>query len=168
MNWYGSFKLKNKRVLVVGIGKSGLAVAGFLAGKGASVTITDKKARQDLGQAVNSLPKEVTVAAGAYPEVTPDSFDMVVTSPGVPLTEQPLRQALERKVPLLSELELAYRFARSPIVAITGTNGKTTTTTLTGEILRPRAGGYWSGAILGCRWWRRLKNMHGKTSLLPK
>ncbi|ADG83007.1 UDP-N-acetylmuramoyl-L-alanine--D-glutamate ligase [Thermincola potens] len=131
-----ALNLKNKRVLVVGIGKSGLAVAGFLAGKGASVTITDKKARQDLGQAVNSLPKEVTVAAGAYPEVTPDSFDMVVTSPGVPLTEQPLRQALERKVPLLSELELAYRFARSPIVAITGTNGKTTTTTLTGEIFK--------------------------------
>lgn len=131
-----ALNLKNKRVLVVGIGKSGLAVAGFLAGKGASVTITDKKARQDLGQAVNSLPKEVTVAAGAYPEVTPDSFDMVVTSPGVPLTEQPLRQALERKVPLLSELELAYRFARSPVVAITGTNGKTTTTTLTGEIFK--------------------------------
>ncbi|KNZ70473.1 UDP-N-acetylmuramoylalanine--D-glutamate ligase [Thermincola ferriacetica] len=131
-----ALNLKNKRVLVVGIGKSGLAVAGFLAGKGASVTITDKKARQDLGQAVNSLPKKVTVAAGAYPEVTPDSFDMVVTSPGVPLTEQPLRQALERKVPLLSELELAYRFARSPVVAITGTNGKTTTTTLTGEIFK--------------------------------
>ncbi len=129
-------EVSSKKILVVGIARSGLAVARFLAGKGAAVTITDKKDTQALAPVLVDLPANIKVAVGGYPKVDQENFDLLVTSPGVPLTEGPLREAKENGVPIIGELELAYQYSQSPIVAITGTNGKTTTTTLTGEIFK--------------------------------
>lgn len=130
-------ELKGKRILVVGAGKSGLAVSRFLAGKGALAVLTDAKEPFYPGGELAKLEEEgVVLALGGYPGVERDEFDMVVMSPGVPLTEEPARAARSKGIALIGELELAYSFSRAPIVAITGTNGKTTTTTLIGEIFK--------------------------------
>ena len=125
--------LRGKKVLVVGAGKSGVAAARFLREKGAAVTLADVKPTAELEGTVAG----VRVFFGGYPEAA--EFDLLVVSPGVPLTVAPVVQARRAGIEVIGELELAYRFARAPIVAITGTNGKTTTTALTGEIFR-RAG----------------------------
>jgi UDP-N-acetylmuramoylalanine--D-glutamate ligase len=130
-------ELKNKRVLVVGAGKSGLAVSSFLTGKGARVVLTDSSTPVYPDGELERLAAEgVSLSLGKYPEVKSGSFDLVVMSPGVPLTVEPARLALEHGIELTGELELAYRFSRAPLVAVTGTNGKTTTTTLLGEIFK--------------------------------
>jgi len=129
-------ELKDKRVLVVGAGKSGVAVARFLIGKGSRVTLTDAREAGKFGGLLDELGREgVSLALGGYPPVK-DNFDLMVLSPGVPLSIPPVLEAVEAGVSVTGELELAWRFARSPIVAITGTNGKTTTTTLVGEIFK--------------------------------
>ncbi len=130
------FDVQDKRVLVVGIARSGVAVAKFLAGRGTRVVLTDMKTREELADTIKEVPDSVEIMAGVYPEYKSGDFDFLVVSPGVPLTIPPIRRASALGVPVFSELELAYRFARSPIVAITGTNGKTTTTTLIGEIFK--------------------------------
>lgn len=129
--------IKDKKVLVVGIARSGIAVAKFLVEKGCRVVLTDKKSLAELADTLQEIPAgSVEIIAGQYPEVAPGSYDVLVVSPGVPLTIPPIQQASELGLPVLSELELAYLYARSPIIAITGTNGKTTTTTLIGEIFK--------------------------------
>lgn len=130
-------ELKGKKVLVVGAGKSGLAVSRFLAGKGAATVLTDANYPTYPGGELEQLAAEgVELFLGGYPMVIPEGFELVVMSPGVPLTVEPALAALESGVPVTGELELAYHFTRGPIVAITGTNGKTTTTTLIGEIFK--------------------------------
>lgn len=130
-------ELKGKRILVTGAGKSGLAVARFLTGKGACAVLTDAKVPVYPGGELAQLEEEgVVLALDGYPEVGREAFDMVVMSPGVPLTEKPAVAARANGITLIGELELAYSFAGAPIVAITGTNGKTTTTTLLGEICK--------------------------------
>lgn len=129
-------ELKNKQVLVIGAGKSGLAVAGFLTAKGAHVTLADS-APVSPGEELKRLAaRGVNLSLGGYPEVKRGNFDLVVMSPGIPLTVEPARSALEHGIELTGEIELAYRFSRAPLVAITGTNGKTTTTALLGEIFK--------------------------------
>lgn len=128
--------LKGKRVLVVGAGKSGVAVSRFLAGKGSRTVLTDTREKDKFNGQLNQLAAAgVELALGGYPRVK-GHFDLLVTSPGVPLNIAPVREAREAGIPVIGELELAFRFARAPMVAITGTNGKTTTTTLVGEIFR--------------------------------
>jgi len=130
-----------KKVLVVGAGKSGLAVSSFLARRGARVTLADEKNVElpaDTAASFKSL--NVELCFGGYPEVSLGSFELVVLSPGVPLNSPLAKAARRAGIPLTGELELAFRFLASPLVAITGTNGKTTTTALTGEIFR--ASGY--------------------------
>ncbi|MDD4237407.1 MAG: UDP-N-acetylmuramoyl-L-alanine--D-glutamate ligase [Desulfotomaculaceae bacterium] len=130
-------ELKDKRVLVVGAGKSGLAVARFLTGKGAAVVLADASTPTYPGGELDRLVSAgVKLSLGGYPEVKRGSFDLVVMSPGIPLTIEPVRLALKYGIELTGELELAYRFSNAPLVAITGTNGKTTTTTLLGEIFK--------------------------------
>jgi UDP-N-acetylmuramoylalanine--D-glutamate ligase len=128
--------LRGKKVLVVGAGKSGLAVARFLLGKQAEVTLTDSKGVEMKGELAELAAKGAILRLGEYPGVWPELYDFLVVSPGVPLTEAPIREAYQKGIPVLGELELAWRFTRTPVVAVTGTNGKTTTTTLLGEILR--------------------------------
>jgi len=130
-------ELKGKRVLVVGAGKSGLAVSRFLVKKGACAVLTDAgNPALPEGELDKLAAEGVKLALGGYPEVNQGSFDLVVMSPGVPLTIEPVRDALNIGIPVTGELELASRFTRAPIVAVTGTNGKTTTTTLIGTIFK--------------------------------
>lgn len=130
-------ELKGKKVLVVGAGKSGLAVSRFLAVKGAAIVLADAGQPNYPGGELEELTSlGVEIFLGGYPEVNKKSFDLVVMSPGVPLTVEPARNAVNNGIPLTGELELAYCYTSAPIVAITGTNGKTTTTTLIGEVFK--------------------------------
>lgn len=129
--------LKGAKVAVIGIGKTGLATARFLAGRGARIVITDAKPLSDWGEALTALehlPTEMNVAPYG-PELL-GGADWVIPSPGIYPVNPILTVALRCGIPVLSELELASRFLKTPTIAITGTNGKTTVTSLTGEILR--------------------------------
>src|SRR6266550_9014658 len=133
--------LNNKRVLVVGLGKSGVASALFLQARGARVTVSDAKPQDQLGQEIPVLLDHgIAVETGGHGERTFRGQDLIVVSPGVPADSPPLVQARALGEPVIGEIELAAQFLPKSIVAITGSNGKTTTTTLTGEVMA--AGGY--------------------------
>jgi UDP-N-acetylmuramoylalanine--D-glutamate ligase len=134
---YCLLKLSGEKVLVIGAGKSGVAASRFLAHKGAKVELTDIKDRSEFDSDLDTLLAEgIKLSFGSYPCVEPEKYTLVMPSPGVPLTAPPVRRARELQIPVIGELELAYRFAHAPIVAITGTNGKTTTTALAGQIFK--------------------------------
>src|SRR5713226_5568752 len=134
-------ELKDKRVLVVGLGKSGVASALFLKAQGARVTVSDTKTGDELHNEIPVLLDHgITVETGGHGERTFRGQDLIVVSPGVPVDAPPLLQARSAGGEVIGEVELAAQFLPGPIVAITGSNGKTTTTTLTGEILT--AGGF--------------------------
>ena len=132
-------ELKNKRVLVVGLGRSGLAAALFLRRHGAQVTVSDVRSAQALEKEIPMLLEEgIAVEAGGHGLLTFRRQDLLVLSPGVPLDTPEIRQvrAFGHTGPMiLGEVELASRFLRGRTLAITGSNGKTTTTTLCGAIL---------------------------------
>lgn len=127
--------LKNQRVLVVGLGKSGIAAAQFLQSQGARVTVSDAKAEAQLRNEIPALlDKGIAVETGGHGERTFRDQDLIVISPGIPCDVPQLAQARALGVPVIGEVEMASRFLAGHIVAITGSNGKTTTTTLCGEI----------------------------------
>jgi UDP-N-acetylmuramoylalanine--D-glutamate ligase len=129
--------LKGKKVLVVGLGKSGLAAALFLRHKGAMVTVSDVRSAEALAKDIPALLEEgIMVEAGGHGLLTFRRQDLIVVSPGVPLDKPELVQAKNFGLPVIGELELAARFLQGHIAAITGSNGKTTTTALLGEILK--------------------------------
>jgi UDP-N-acetylmuramoylalanine--D-glutamate ligase len=129
-------ELKDKRVLVVGLGKSGVASALFLKARGARVTVSDTKSGDELRNEIPALLDHgIAVETGGHGERTFRGQDLIVVSPGVPIDAPLLAQARNLGEPVIGEIELAAQFLPGPIVAITGSNGKTTTTTLTGEIL---------------------------------
>jgi UDP-N-acetylmuramoylalanine--D-glutamate ligase len=129
-------ELNNKRVLVVGLGKSGVASALFLKAHGARVTVSDTKSGDELRNEIPVLLDHgITVETGGHGERTFRGQDLIVVSPGVPVDAPPLVQARAMGEAVIGEIELAARFLPGRIVAITGSNGKTTTTALTGEIL---------------------------------
>jgi UDP-N-acetylmuramoylalanine--D-glutamate ligase len=131
----------NKRVLVVGLGKSGVASALFLKERGARVTVSDAKSEDQLREEIPVLLDHgIAVETGGHGERTFRGQDLIVVSPGVPVDAPPLVQARTLGEPVIGEIELAAQFLSGRIVAITGSNGKTTTTALTGEIIA--AGGY--------------------------
>lgn len=128
--------LNGKRVLVVGLGKSGVASALFLKQHGARVTVSDTKSGDELRNEIPVLLDHgITVETGGHGERTFRGQDLIVVSPGVPVDAPPLVQARSLGESVIGEIELAAQFLHGPIVAITGSNGKTTTTSLTGEIL---------------------------------
>ncbi len=128
--------VKGKRVLVVGLGKSGVASALFLASRGARVTVSDAKSEDQLRTEIPALlDRGITVETGKHGERTFRDQDLIVVSPGVPGNVDPLQHARRLGIPVIGEIELTARFLQGNIVAITGSNGKTTTTTLTGEII---------------------------------
>jgi UDP-N-acetylmuramoylalanine--D-glutamate ligase len=132
--------LNNKRVLVVGLGKSGVASALFARDRGAQVTVSDTKTPDELREEIPLLLDHgIAVETGGHGERTFRGQDLIVVSPGVPYDASPLVQARALGETVIGEVELAARFIPGPIVAITGSNGKTTTTTLAGEIIK--AGG---------------------------
>ncbi|MBV8673371.1 MAG: UDP-N-acetylmuramoyl-L-alanine--D-glutamate ligase, partial [Acidobacteriaceae bacterium] len=129
-------ELKGKKVLVVGLGKSGLAAALFLRRKGAQVTVSDVRSAAALGKDIPALLDQgIMVEAGGHGLLTFRRQDLIVVSPGVPLDTPELVQVRNFGLPVIGELELAARFLSGRTLAITGSNGKTTTTTLCGEIL---------------------------------
>ena len=129
-------ELSNKRALVVGLGKSGVASALFLKAHGAKVTVSDTKSGDELRNEIPVLLDHgITVETGGHGDRTFRGQDLIVVSPGVPVDAPPLVQARALGESVIGEIELAAQFLPGPIVAITGSNGKTTTTTLTGEIM---------------------------------
>jgi len=128
---------KDKRVLVVGLARSGLAAAKTLSGLGAKVIANDIKNEEELKDVVEELnPMGVEWALGISPMDYLDRVDLIVLSPGIPIDAPFVRSAQKMGIEVIGEVELAYRLCRAPIVAITGTNGKTTTTALVGEIFK--------------------------------
>ena len=129
--------IKDRRVLIVGMGKSGVAAAQAMLKLGANVTIQDSKEREKTdAQLLNFLEgKNVKCYFHQLPEHVAD-FDMIILSPGVNPELEFIREAEADGAEIVGELEIAYRVARGTFVAITGTNGKTTTTTLVGEIFK--------------------------------
>jgi UDP-N-acetylmuramoylalanine--D-glutamate ligase len=130
-------ELINKKILVVGLARTGVAVARFLAEQGADVTVTDMKDHDALApflEELRDLP--INFQLGVHDKHSFLMADLIVVSPGVPMDIKPLLLARSQKRTIISEIELASAFITAPMIAITGTNGKTTTTTLTGEIFR--------------------------------
>src|SRR5215813_6838923 len=131
-----SVDLLEKRVLVVGLGKSGVASALFLKSRGAHVTVSDSKPSDQLQEEIPLLLDQgIAVETGGHGERTFRGQDLIVVSPGVPVDAPPLVQARTLGEKVIGEIELAAQFFPGRIVAITGSNGKTTTTTLAGEIV---------------------------------
>jgi UDP-N-acetylmuramoylalanine--D-glutamate ligase len=129
-------ELKGKKVLVVGLGKSGLAAALFLRRRGAHVTVSDVRSAEALAKEIPALIEEgIMVETGGHGLLTFRRQDLIVVSPGVPLDTPELAQVKSFGLPVIGELELAARFLKGKTLAVTGSNGKTTTTTLLGEIL---------------------------------
>ena len=129
-------ELKGKKVLVVGLGKSGLAAALFLRHRGAQVTVSDVRSAEALAKDIPALLEEgIMVETGGHGLLTFRRQDLIVVSPGVPLNTPELVQVRNFGLPVIGELELAGRFLKGKTLAVTGSNGKTTTTTLLGKIL---------------------------------
>jgi UDP-N-acetylmuramoylalanine--D-glutamate ligase len=130
-------ELKNKRVLVVGLGKSGIAAAMFLRRQGARVTVSDARSAVALAKEIPVLLEAgIMVESGGHGLLTFRRQDLIVISPGVPLDTPEVKQVIGYGMPVIGELEFASRFLKGRVIAITGSNGKTTTTTLIGKILK--------------------------------
>ena len=127
---------KGRRVLVCGMAKSGIAAAKLLRKQGALVTVQDSKDRTQLKEADALEQAGISLYTGKNPDDIILKQDLVVLSPGVPVDLPFVKMAKERGIPVIGEVELAYTLTPCPVIAITGTNGKTTTTALTGEILQ--------------------------------
>ena len=131
-----SEQFKNKRVVIIGLARSGVASANLLFDLGACVSITDSKDSEATRAAVSKLKsKEIKVELGSHSREFIQDNDLVVISPGVPNNAECLIWAQERKIPVISEIELASTLCPATIIAVTGSNGKTTVTTLIGKII---------------------------------
>src|SRR5436305_4651746 len=131
-------ELDGKKVLVIGAGRSGVAASRFMAARGALVVLNDRKEFIDWSNDALALKGEgvVKLLAGDVPSWLLDQMELVVVSPGVPTKSIPVRYAERAGAEVIGEVELAWRFLKGRVVGITGSNGKTTTTTLIGELLK--------------------------------
>lgn len=128
---------QHKKVLVLGLAKSGVAAAELLHELGAFVTVNDSKPFEENPQAQSLLQKGITVICGRHPEdLLDEGFEVIVKNPGIPYSNPIIQDALNRQLPVITEVELAYLISEAPFIGITGTNGKTTTTTLVYEMLK--------------------------------
>ena len=140
-------ELKNKILCVIGLGKTGIAVANFLSREGARVTVTDSKPREQLLEPLKQLRADVkTRFENSEP---PSDAELVVLSPGVDIHSSFLENANQTGIEIISEIELANRFNTVPIIAITGTNGKSTCTSLIAEIISQSGKTVHAGGNLG-------------------
>jgi len=136
--------------LVVGLGRTGIAAARFLKKAQASVVATDTADENELGNQIQMLKElEIKTELGSHQTDTFEHADLIIISPGVSNTIDPIVKAQKRGVPVISEVELASRFIREPIVAVTGTNGKTTTTELIGAMLKRSGRNVFVGGNIG-------------------
>lgn len=131
-------ELVHKKVLVVGLGRSGLSAARWLSREGAEVTICDIKTEAEIDRELvkESLKLKIKMETGAHREETFLDSDMIILSPGVPLDIGPLKAAREAGIRVMGEMQLAVQLVSVPLVAVTGTNGKSTATTLIGSMLQ--------------------------------
>ncbi|MGE8079302.1 UDP-N-acetylmuramoyl-L-alanine--D-glutamate ligase [Peribacillus loiseleuriae] len=126
-----------KKILVLGLAKSGVIAASLLHKLGAFVTVNDMKPLSENPEAQGLLEQGIKVVCGSHPiELLDEGFELIVKNPGIPYRNPLVKGAIERGIPVITEVELAYQVSEAPFVAITGTNGKTTTTTLIFEILK--------------------------------
>ena len=143
-------ELENKKILIVGLGISGLAVAEFLIKQGASVKITDSASEDQLTDYLPRIAKmNVSLEIGRHSAESFENADIIVLSPGVPHRIKPIVKARKKGIPVIGEVELASMFIKEPVVAITGTNGKTTTTTLVGKMLEESGRKVFVGGNIG-------------------
>ncbi|OTN88058.1 UDP-N-acetylmuramoylalanine-D-glutamate ligase [Enterococcus sp. 7E2_DIV0204] len=127
---------ENKKVLVLGLAKSGVSAAKLLHELGAFVTVNDFKQFDQNPEAQDLLTLGIRVVTGGHPiELLDEDFSLIVKNPGIPYTNPLVEKAISLNLPVLTEVELAYQIAECPIIGITGTNGKTTTTTMIGLLL---------------------------------
>lgn len=142
--------LKGAEVTIVGAARSGVAAARLLQAAGARVTVADRKTRDELASVLSTLEGEpVAVTVGPEYETALERPDLIVISPGVPYRLEALERARRRGVTVIGELELASRFLKAPILAVTGTNGKSTTVTLIGKFLQESGKRAFVGGNLG-------------------
>lgn len=126
----------HKKVLVLGLAKSGVSAASLLHRLGAFVTVNDKKPLSENPEAQSLLEQGITVICGEHPiELMDEGFEIIVKNPGIPYHNPMIERAIEKDIPIITEVELAYQVSQAPFIGITGTNGKTTTTTLVFEML---------------------------------
>lgn len=143
-------ELTGKIVLVIGLGKTGLAVTRFLLNQGAKVMVTDLKPREEINRVLELLGDQAAaVAVSEYHEKSLAHVDLIIPSPGVAPVDRILLAAINAGVPIISEIELAAGYLLKPMVAITGTNGKTTTASLLGQILRESGRSVFVGGNIG-------------------
>ena len=129
-------QFENKKVLVLGLAKSGESAARLLDKLGAIVTVNDGKPFEENPAAQSLLEEGIKVVTGGHPlELLDEDFALMVKNPGIPYSTPMIEKALEKGIPVLTEVEVAYLISDAPIVGITGSNGKTTTTTMIGEVL---------------------------------
>jgi UDP-N-acetylmuramoylalanine--D-glutamate ligase len=127
----------HKKILVLGLAKSGVTAASLLHKLGAFVTVNDKKPLSENPAAQGLLEQGIKVICGEHPiELLDEGFELIVKNPGIPYNNPMIEGAFEKGIPVITEVELAYQIAEAPFVGITGTNGKTTTTTLVFEMLK--------------------------------
>jgi UDP-N-acetylmuramoylalanine--D-glutamate ligase len=133
----GGMDLRGKRVLTVGLARTGVATSLFCAARGARVTATDSRTEGEIGEAIAKLKSAgVTLELGGHREKTFLEQDLIIPSPGVPADAPHLQTARAKGITIWSEIELAYRFLKGRLIGITGSNGKTTTTSLVEHILK--------------------------------
>jgi UDP-N-acetylmuramoylalanine--D-glutamate ligase len=144
-------EFKGKRVTVVGLGRSGQAATRLLVGQDAAVTVTDRRPAGDLPDSMSALKDyPVRYCTGGHPPEAFQDADLIVMSPGIDAERvDAVRIARSRGIPVIGEIELGFRFASAPILAITGTNGKSTTTALAGGILKDTGHRVFVGGNLG-------------------
>ncbi|MDR0691317.1 MAG: UDP-N-acetylmuramoyl-L-alanine--D-glutamate ligase [Streptococcaceae bacterium] len=127
---------KNKKVLVLGLAHSGVSAASLLNDLGAIVTVNDMKPIEENPKAQKLVESGIRIIAGSHPvKLMEEDFELVVKNPGIPYVNPMVMRAFERKIPIITEVELAYEVSEAPIIGITGTNGKTTTTTMIANLL---------------------------------
>lgn len=127
---------QHKKILVLGLAKSGVSAASLLHKLGAFVTVNDSKPLSENPEAQGLLEQGIKVVCGSHPiELMDEGFELVVKNPGIPYFNPMIKKAIEKHIPIITEVELAYQISEAPLVGITGTNGKTTTTTLIYEML---------------------------------
>jgi UDP-N-acetylmuramoylalanine--D-glutamate ligase len=130
-------RYRHKKILVLGLAKSGVGAASLLHKLGAFVTVNDFKPLAENPEAQGLLEQGITVICGSHPiELLEEGFELIVKNPGIPYHNPMIKGAEEKGIPVITEVELAYQVSEAPFIAITGTNGKTTTTTLAFEMLQ--------------------------------
>jgi UDP-N-acetylmuramoylalanine--D-glutamate ligase len=162
--------VKGKKVIVVGLARSGVGAANLLHQLGASVIVTDKKKPEELGPYIEELQSGIRYSLGSHPVELFEAADLIVVSPGVPLSIAPLKAASERGIMIIGELELAYQAAcsrKTAFLAITGTNGKSTTTSLLDSMLKKGGFSTLLGGNIGNALTPALLEINGRSKQSP-